>query len=70
MIRPRPPPLRRLSKTLAAGVVGFVAFPGTLTATAAVAFGGQSTAPGLSSTAAVVALAAALVGLAFYKTQS
>ena len=74
MVALKPPPtIRRLSKALAAGVVGFVAFPGTLTATAAAVVGTQSpariAAPTIHAVALTLALAAAVAAAAYHRTQ-
>jgi Mg/Co/Ni transporter MgtE len=68
MPHPRPPPLiERLPKALAVGVVGFIVFPGTLTATAAFIVGSQSTVFELHLThTAVAALAVAVLCAATY----
>ena len=74
MIRPRPPPtFSRLPKILTAAVVGFVAFPGTLTVTAAAVVGSQSTIriapPTTHAVALTVAVTAVVAGAAYYTTR-
>jgi protein-S-isoprenylcysteine O-methyltransferase Ste14 len=77
MVALKPPPtIRRLSKILVAGVVGFVASPGTLTATTATVVSTQSTShlltPGPYAVVVTltIALAAAVAAVAYYTTQS